>query len=167
VDPNAPNPLQAARQDYMIKLLRSKTEADMVKEQNRIMRDALNDFRPVFAVLQPGSVGAFRKFITPEFEMTRVDQWKELARVPIERSVGPLDPGSRGMPFYPNRGAQTWQLYRITKKPPRPVGVSTTKPSTAPTTAPTTAPLALVAPATTPTGKPTSAPTTQTADASR
>jgi hypothetical protein len=170
VDPNSPNPLQAARQDYQVKLLRGKTEQQMIAMQNKIMSDALNDGRGVYAVLQPSGAGVFKKFITAGFQMKLIDQWREPARVGIERSTGPLDPASRGMPFYPNRGAQTWQLYEITKKPiaPKPATRATTTPSTAPTkliaaatpsTAPATQPVQpLAVPATQPATSPTTLP---------
>jgi hypothetical protein len=166
VDNNAPNPLQAKRQDYLIKLFRAKTEPDLVREQNRIMRQALDEGRPVYAVLQPATVNGFKRYITADFEMKLIDQWREPMRVPIERSMGPLDSSSRGMPFYPTRPAQTWQMFEVTLKPKPTPKPQTTQPATQPTTVPSRTMLALptTAPTTAPSrtllALPTTAPTT-------
>lgn len=173
VDNNAPNPLQAKRQEYLINLFRTKTESDLVREQNRIMRQALDEDRPVYAVLQPATVSGFKRYITADFEMKLIDQWREPMRVPIERSMGPLDSSSRGMPFYPTRPAQTWQMFEVRLKPKPVPKPQTTQPSTQPTTVPNSNTLASTAtqPATAPTRtalalpatRPTTAPATQPA----
>jgi hypothetical protein len=170
VDQNAPNPLQAKRQEYLINLLRTKSEADMVREQNRIMKQALDEDRPVYAVLQPSTVSGFRRYITGEFEMKMIDQWREPMRVPIEKSMGPLDSSSRGMPFYPTRPAQGWQMFQVTLKPKPAPKPPTPQAPHVPATQPATqrAMQALAQPTTqpaaaTPTTQPAAAPTTQPA----
>src|SRR5262249_32895694 len=109
-------------------------------------------------------VSGFRRYITADFDMKMIDQWREPMRVPIEKSMGPLDSSSRGMPFYPTRPAQTWQMYEVSLKPKAAPKPQATQPATQPTTvpsrtllaSPTTAPLT---PA--PTTGPTTGPTTQ------
>ena len=168
-DPTLPNPLQAERQNYVASVMREKNENDMVAEQNRIMRQALDEGRPVYVVLLPAGVNAFkRKFITDEFEFKKdkhdrelpIDAWKEPAKVPTERvgGVGPLDPNGRGMPMYNTRAALTWHMYEIVKKkqpPPPPPPPPPAPPAEAPAA---TQPVATQAPATAPTTGPTTAP---------
>ncbi|MGH7179646.1 MAG: glycosyltransferase family 39 protein, partial [Tepidisphaeraceae bacterium] len=134
-NPDAPNPLQAARRAYMAGIFRGKTEADLIKEQNRIMSQALDSGRTVYAILQPNFVPLFKsKYVTREFEMVLVDKWREPLVVPLEKQGGPLSPNSRGFNFSPNRNAQPWQIHQIRRKPPA------AQPTTEPTTQPTTQP---------------------------
>ncbi|CAN5473208.1 hypothetical protein BH09PLA1_BH09PLA1_32750 [soil metagenome] len=134
---NQPNPMQKDRQDWLNNFFRSKNDKQVAQDQNRIMNQALDDGRFVFAVLQPGVASFFRnRFITTGgFDMRLIAQWREPAKVPMERSSGQLDPLARGMPLYPTRASQTWHLYQITRKPPAP---KVAAPATAPTTAPAT-----------------------------
>ncbi|MBC8107426.1 MAG: glycosyltransferase family 39 protein, partial [Anaerolineae bacterium] len=157
---NQPNPMQPERQEWLSKFFRSKNDAAIAKDQNRIMDRALEEGRYVFAVLQPGVASFFRnRFVTAGgFEMALIAQWREPAKVPMERSSSQLDPLARGMPLYPTRASQTWHLYRITRKPAvkqAPTTGPTTKPLVAKTVAPTTSPAAMPAPM-----KPVAAPTT-------
>jgi hypothetical protein len=87
--------------------------------------------------------------------MKMIDQWREPMRVPIEKSMGPLDSSARGMPFYPTRPAQTWQMFEVTLKPK-----STPKPQA---TQPAAKPLAATQPAAIPATQPAAAPATQPA----
>ena len=113
--------MQKDRQDWLNKFFRSKNDAAIAKDQNRIMNNALDEGRLVFAALQPGVTSFFRsRFITPGgYEMRLIAQWREPAKVPMEGSTSQLDPLSRGMPLYPTRASQTWHLYQIVRKPPR------------------------------------------------
>jgi hypothetical protein len=136
---NQPNPMQPERQDYFNKFFGSRKDNEIAKDQNKIMNDALSEGRLVFAALQPSAASFFRnRFITPGgFDMRLVAQWREPAKVPMERSTSQLDPLARGMPMNPIRASQTFQLYQITRKPPTPKSIAPTTPTTSPTTAPT------------------------------
>ena len=91
---NQPNPMQTDRQEWLNKFFRSKNDAAIAKDQNRIMNEVLDEGRLVFAVLQPGVTSFFRnRFITPGgYEMSPIAQWREPAKVPMERSTSQLDP---------------------------------------------------------------------------
>jgi hypothetical protein len=156
---NQPNPMQPERQKYFMNFFRGKNDKQIAADQNKIMREALEEGRLVFAALQPSAASFFRnRFVTPGgFEMRLLAQWREPAKVSLERSTSQLDPLARGLPINPTRATQTYHLYQITKKPQVPTPAPALTPATKPTTKPaalnvakksTTAPVKQVAAAT-------------------
>jgi hypothetical protein len=124
------SPLQAARENYLTDAIyKGKSSADLVSEQNRIMRIALRDPqrpRRVFFI-SDGSVGAFKsKFLAGgQFDAQDVCNWREPATVLIDPAAPALAMGGWGR----NRPQQSWHIIEIVSKTP-----ATTAPAAAPST---------------------------------
>ena len=118
-DDDQPRPMQAARQKYLREVVyKDKSTDDLVHEQHRIVDRALDDGCRAFVLVPTNLLSAFRnRFPTAQkYELKPVMKWKEPAAVPIERTASPLMSQQR-MPGFGGRGAQTWQLYEISRKP--------------------------------------------------
>ena len=140
-DPDAPNPIQPGRKEFLKKSYEGLDNADMVKAQNQIMTDALAAGTRVFIILESSQVSAFRRAFLPtaKWETKTVQKWTDPARMsPLAtRSLASLgaDVAGRGSPV-------RWEIIEVTAKPappPKP------QPATQPTTAPaSTQPVALL-----------------------
>jgi hypothetical protein len=116
-DPDAPNPLQAARVVATHELYKNKTDADLINEAEKIINAALNNNRPVYVALPQVLMPAFRgKFITHDLEAKELDSWRE----PIEMSeagrkaLAALGPG--GAFFGGHAAPESWELIQIVRR---------------------------------------------------
>jgi len=108
--------LHQARRDFMEQVYKGKTQNDLVREQNAVMARALAAGRPVYAILNPPMVAEFQKFITDDFEWTKIDAWREPAAVPPEPAQSALSPPTfTGGPFF-NLYPQVWRIYQIQRR---------------------------------------------------
>jgi hypothetical protein len=147
-DPGKPSPLQPARRDYFAKVMEHMTGADLLHEQQRITRDALDQGRPVFVVVHAESIASYRREYLVGMHLTArlVSAWKE-------QEIKPTQIQSRFGPAFVNLlfnmpGAQSYELYQI-----EPVPDSVIAPLTAPAklssaTAPSAGGPAVIMPAT-------------------
>jgi hypothetical protein len=75
---NAPVLLQQERIDYIDSVRRGKTDADYTHDEQRLMDQALNDSRKVYAILSPPEAAVFRsRYITAGHEMVELGRWTE------------------------------------------------------------------------------------------
>jgi hypothetical protein len=124
-DEDAPNPLQPARQKFLADVYRDKSDADLVNEQNRVMREAMHRGQRVYVLVAGTARGSFesRYLKSRPFIATPVTHWKELATIPVEPSATPFQPpprDGRGGLAGPGRGRgtpQAWQVIEITGAP--------------------------------------------------
>ena len=91
---DAPVLLQQDRIDYMSAFLKRKSVADLVDAQHQVIDTAIQNGRPVYAVLTPIQlIGFKRKFITAGYEMIELDHWSEPCSIAfVEKN--PNDPPS-------------------------------------------------------------------------
>jgi hypothetical protein len=131
-DPDAPNPIQPQRKEFLKKSYEGLDNDDMVKAQNQIMSDALAEGKRVFLILESSQVSAFRRAFLPmaKWETKTVQKWTDPARMsPLAtRSLASLgaDVAGRGSPV-------RWEILEVTAKPAPPPKA---QPGTQPTTAP-------------------------------
>lgn len=117
-DPDQPTPLQPARRKYLVdEVYRGKSIADLTREQQDIVSNALNESKRVFVVLPGGSISSFREryLAGANFDVANISRWKEPAAVPGERTTTPLQPQGRGPNF--NRQPQSWQVIELKPRP--------------------------------------------------
>jgi hypothetical protein len=80
---DSPVVLQQARMDYIDSFRKGKTQADFVRDAQRLIGQALDSGRRVYVVLPPATSSAFRsRYITGELEMAELDHWDEPCNVP-------------------------------------------------------------------------------------
>jgi len=141
VDPDAAQGLQPQRAKAIHDLLKSASDADLVRRQNDIVRQAWQQGHRTFIVGQKRVIDPLRRrFFNPrEFEVKQVGSWDESepARPNAPRWRSPrLRPGQRE----PQR-FQTMVIYEITAKVPAPKIAATKPATTRTTTAPATQPV--------------------------
>jgi hypothetical protein len=139
IDPDAPQGLQPQRAQFLYRLLRNNSDAELTKKQGQIISNAHRAGKRVFAVL-PGrrnDPNRRRSLPTASFEVKTIATWDEMpAPQPDPRRGGPGVRRGRPNPNQwgragPNAAAATWEIVEIKPKPP------STRPS-APTTRPAT-----------------------------
>ncbi len=117
---NQPGPLQPARKKYLDdNVFHNKKDSDLTREMHRVVQSALDEGRPVYAVLQPQWVPVFEKrYMVDGFVATQIDSWREPAAVPVETMDGALGPAGHGFVFNPGRAPQPYRMFRITHPQP-------------------------------------------------
>ncbi len=119
-DPDQPNPLQAARREYLKETVYAKlSSADLQRRQEQIVANAIEESRRVFLV-QPVDNSGFSVFRPafrpgPGLTVKPVTKWREPAPV-YNATPSPLSPPQRG--FGPNRQPENWQLMEVIRKLP-------------------------------------------------
>jgi hypothetical protein len=130
---DAPNPRQGARRDYMRDYVYSAlSDADLIAEQNKIMRQAMNAPHPrrVFVIVPSMGAPSFRsRFLNgTDLELQMITKWTEPLTLPPEPAmVTRLSPPVRG--FGGGRGPQTWQVHEVVKRGSSTAEQPTTGPS--------------------------------------
>jgi hypothetical protein len=117
-DPDAPNPLQRARQDYLREVVyKGKTDADLVNEGRRIMSAAITSNRQVFVVLPSSFMPMFNgRMMNKEFETKVIDKWREPVEMTAEGKKALANLGF-GAAFVMGRGVpMDWQIVEIKRK---------------------------------------------------
>lgn len=159
-DTEDPTPFQPQRARRVYEVLGNLDNDDLVDEQNRLMKDALDSGKRVFVVGPQSQLDQTRRrfFADGKFKIVKVDTWAEPPdnRAPRDRRNPnrPTRRGGGGAPFAPGGppaggafvssvpGAR-WNLVEIKLAPP-PATKPSTRPATAPakpaTTRPTTQP---------------------------
>jgi hypothetical protein len=115
---DAPNPRQGARRAYLRQYVYATlSDSDLIAEQKKIVRDALNepDTRRVFVIVPGAAASNFRqRFLSgTEFQMTMLTRWTEPLSLPPEPVQYRLMPTVRG--FGSGRGPQSWQVFEIVR----------------------------------------------------
>jgi hypothetical protein len=78
VNSHSPMLLQPERLEYMVQFMKGKTESDLVREQHRLMDEALNAHRPIYAILTWMQEADFRqRFLKGAYRMVELDHWRE------------------------------------------------------------------------------------------
>jgi hypothetical protein len=112
-DSQSPVGIQPQRLEYIAKVMKGKSASDLLREQHRLMDQALADGRPIYAVLTSLQEADFRqRFIKGTYRMIELDHWKEPCNVrfpeddPFDgrpaftREQSPLEPAVQsGRPF--------------------------------------------------------------------
>lgn len=131
-DRDSPVLLQKQRIEYMSKVLKGKTAADMIKDQHQIVDDAIANKRCVFGIVTPVQEADFRKHFKDEpYEVKELTRWDEPCKIPEQdmRKQTPLAPVDHfGEPMIRWR-PQTLILLQVTRRDVAP----TTQPTTQPT----------------------------------
>jgi hypothetical protein len=131
-DQNGPFALQRDRVTYMNSVLKGKSAADLVRLQHEVMRGALQQGRPVYAVLTKFQAQRFRsQFISDEFEMSEQDHWAEPCSVifpPPNRPNGAYQANQLSPMLFSGEPFIRWQpqaltLYKITSKTPNKISM--------------------------------------------
>jgi hypothetical protein len=140
-DKDSPLLLQPQRVEYMSKIMKGKTAADMLKAQHHMIDEAIADHRCVFGVVTPMQESEFRKrFKEAPYEVVELGRWNEPCSVKTDedpRHHSPLAPvNSFGEPIIRWR-PQALILLQVKHKAPS--TQPTTQPSEPVTPAPTTA----------------------------
>jgi uncharacterized membrane protein YgcG len=112
-----PTPRQHARRDYMRNYVYSSlSDHDLITEQNKIMREAMNAQEPkrVFVIVPSFSAPNFKqRFLNGTgLDLHMITKWTEPLNLPPEPMVtSRLTPPVRG--FGGGRGPQSWQVYEV------------------------------------------------------
>jgi len=127
-DQDSPVLVQPERRDYMEGVLHGKSESDLTREQNRIMNQAFDQGRPVYAVIQRTEVWDFEsRFLGQRYQAEVISRWREPAPVPAERDPTPLTTTAHVPNLILNWEPRSWVLMRISRKslaaPPAPIPV--------------------------------------------
>lgn len=130
-DVNDPHPLQPQRASALYALLKDKTEAQLIAEQQRIMDDALASGRRVFFILPKNQMDQNRRRFLPaaRYETKTLKTWQEPADFRRDRwqragaNPPPWAANRRRQPTPADRG-QLWEVVEVTRKPPPPPPVT-------------------------------------------
>jgi 4-amino-4-deoxy-L-arabinose transferase-like glycosyltransferase len=77
-NPKSPAVLQRHRMEHIDAFRKGKTDDDFIREQHRLMDEALAAGRRVYAVLSPGDAHTFRRrSITSAYDMVQLERWVE------------------------------------------------------------------------------------------
>jgi hypothetical protein len=133
-NPDAPNPIQPARRQFLRKAYDNVDNASMVRTQNKIITDAFDRGERVFVVLDAAGQAAFRRAFLPSsrFQTKTVQSWTDPARMSSAaiRTLSTLgaDMAGRGSP-------QRWSIIEVLPKPPSTApAVESETPATQPAT---------------------------------
>jgi hypothetical protein len=120
IDPDQPNGLQPQRAKEMYDRLKDLTEPEIVKEQNKLMDEALARGERVFMIFPRPQVAAAMRFLPKRSYQTQsVAGWEELENArPMRRqhfgfNRQPLSPPESARPM-------AWQILEVTTAPPPP-----------------------------------------------
>jgi 4-amino-4-deoxy-L-arabinose transferase-like glycosyltransferase len=116
-DPDAPNPLQAARREHLRDVYKDKTDASLQAEGQKILTDAIAANRRVFAALPKSSMGVFKtRMIAPGYEAVVLDHWREPVEMTADAKKALANFGF-GAQLIMGRGQTVdWQLVEVRKK---------------------------------------------------
>ena len=113
-DADAPVLIQQSRIDGQVRLLKGMTPAKLVDLEHKAVDEALEQHRPVYAILTPNQASDWkRRFVGEGYTATELDHWTEPCNVPPEERQGPLGPPA--WPDFLHRGRQELSMFQITK----------------------------------------------------
>ncbi len=162
IDPDAPTGLQPQRAKEMYARLKDYTDADLIREQNLLMTDALNSGHRVFVVVPTNQAGFAARFLGRKlFTSKLVNSWFEPSDVLASKKQKWLGFNPAKLTHEQANRDITWDLLEIKFAPPQPAPIKhsptaklnsasrlsnhattrlTARPSTRPTAHPSTLP---------------------------
>lgn len=119
IDPDAPNGLQPQRAKEMYDRLKDFNEEGIIREQNKLMSDAMARGQRVFFVVPKPATPQVQRLLTKRLFLSKtVVSWDEPADVRAGRR---LRFGFRGQPAAVDQTRiTTWQIMEVTAAPPPP-----------------------------------------------
>jgi MFS family permease len=125
VDPDAPNGLQPQRAKETYNRLKNDSEADLVREQNKLMSAAMAERRRVFILASRNNMGAATRFLPRGMFTSRiVGTWTDPPDVRPPKRRPWL--GFNAQPWW-NAGAlrsNIWEIVEVLPAPPKPVAAA-------------------------------------------
>jgi 4-amino-4-deoxy-L-arabinose transferase-like glycosyltransferase len=107
-DHDSPVLLQQNRIDFMSNFFKTKSNDDLINAQHQMLENAFASHRPVFAILTPFQLKAFKKrFITDAYTAIELDHWSEPCSIPFIEQDQPGQ-AKRNGPRHNALAPQSW-----------------------------------------------------------